>query len=88
MGSFPLMASKRKEGYMQWEYAGEEMVITTYLQNPMERCVEAFNKLGEEGWELVSTVSTFDPERNMDRAFGVLRHCDDRKQRHERKNDE
>ena len=58
---------------MQWEYAGEEMLITTYLQNPLERCLETLNRMGEEGWELVSTIAAFDSERNMERTFGVFK---------------
>ena len=58
---------------MQWEYASEEITIATYLQNPMERGIEAFNEMGEEEWELVSTVSTFDAAGNMERVFGIFK---------------
>jgi hypothetical protein len=58
---------------MQWEYAGEEFTITTYLRDPFERCLEMLNKMGEEGWEMVCSVATFDPERDAERVFAVFK---------------
>lgn len=58
---------------MQWEYTSEEFVVTTYLRDPLERCLETFNQLGSEGWELAGTVTTFDRERDTERVFGVFK---------------
>ena len=58
---------------MHWEYAGEEMIIATYLADPLERCMEDSNKKGDEGWEMVSTVNVFDAERNTQRVFALFK---------------
>ena len=58
---------------MQWEYAGEELIVATYLADPLERCMEDFNKRGEEGWEMVSTINVFDAERNAQRVFAIFK---------------
>jgi len=58
---------------MQWEYAGEEILVSTYLHDPLERCMVTFNEMGSEGWELVCSASAFDPERKTERIFGIFK---------------
>ena len=58
---------------MQWEYTGEEILVSTYLQDPLERCIGTFNDLGSQGWELVCSISASDPERKTDRIFGIFK---------------